>query len=158
MSQSFKEPAFYHPSWRAIVYWSFALIAAIAAFFLVRRLTACWQLTALPGLPPSYCSEEPSNPSGLPDPYDVNLPAEPMLPEVSAPAMEIPRWDGGSRINIAFFGLRGGDAGGEDCPACTDTIILLTVDPVTKTAGMFSIPRDIWVNIPGYGYSRINTA
>ncbi|MCQ3935743.1 MAG: hypothetical protein DPW18_01725 [Chloroflexi bacterium] len=158
MSQSFKEPAFYHPSWRAIVYWSFALIAAIATFFFVRRLTACWQLTALPGIPPSYCSAEPSNPSGLPDPYNVNLPAEPMLPEVSAPAIEIPQWDGGSRINIAFFGLRGGDAGGEDCPACTDTIILLTVDPVTKTAGMLSIPRDMWVNIPGFGYSRINTA
>ncbi len=158
MSQSFKEPAFYHPSWRAIVYWSFALIATIATFFFVRRLTACWQLTALPGLPPSYCSAEPSNPSGLPDPYDGNLTAEPMLPEVSAPAMEIRQWYGGSRINIAFFGLRGGDAGGEDCPACTDTIILLTVDPVMKTAGMLSIPRDMWVNIPGYGYSRINTA
>ncbi|WKZ45909.1 MAG: LCP family protein [Anaerolineales bacterium] len=158
MSRSFKEPAFYHPSWRVIAYWSFALIATIATFFFVRRLIACWQLTALPGIPPSYCSAEPSNPSGLPDPYDVNLPAEPMLPEVSSPTMEFPQWDGGSRVNIAFFGLRGGDAGGEDCPACTDTIILLTVDPVTKTAGMLSIPRDMWVNIPGFGYSRINTA
>lgn len=72
--------------------------------------------------------------------------------------MEIPQWDGGSRVNIVFFGLRGGDIAGEDCPACTDTIILLTVDPVTKTAGMLSIPRDMWVNIPGYSYSRINTA
>jgi LCP family protein required for cell wall assembly len=35
---------------------------------------------------------------------------------------------------------------------------LLTVDPVTKTAGMVSIPRDMWVNIPGFGFSRINTA
>ncbi|MBM3126251.1 MAG: LytR family transcriptional regulator [Chloroflexi bacterium] len=72
--------------------------------------------------------------------------------------MELPRWDGGSRINVVFFGLRGGDIAGEDCPACTDTIILLTVDPLTKTAGMLSIPRDMWVNIPGFGYSRINTA
>jgi LCP family protein required for cell wall assembly len=37
-------------------------------------------------------------------------------------------------------------------------LILLTVDPTTKTAGMLSIPRDMWVNIPGFGYSRINTA
>ena len=36
--------------------------------------------------------------------------------------------------------------------------MLLTIDPVTKTAGMLSIPRDMWVNIPGFGYSRINTA
>jgi LCP family protein required for cell wall assembly len=37
-------------------------------------------------------------------------------------------------------------------------MILLTIDPLTKTAGMMSIPRDMWVNIPGHGYSRINTA
>lgn len=158
MPQSSEKPGFYHPSWRSIAYWSFALIAAIGTFFLVRRLTACWQLTALPGIPPAYCAAESSNPSGLPDPYDTNLPAAPILPEGSAPEMEIPQWDGDSRINFAFFGLRGGDKGGEDCPACTDTIILLTVDPATKTAGMLSIPRDMWVNIPGFGYGRINTA
>jgi LCP family protein required for cell wall assembly len=37
-------------------------------------------------------------------------------------------------------------------------MILFTIDPVSKTAGMLSIPRDMWVNIPGFGYSRINTA
>ncbi|MBS3784130.1 MAG: LCP family protein, partial [Anaerolineae bacterium] len=34
----------------------------------------------------------------------------------------------------------------------------LTVDPVTKTGGMLSIPRDLWVPIPGYGVAKINTA
>ena len=71
---------------------------------------------------------------------------------------QYPTWDGASRINILFVGLRGGDPIKEDCPFCTDTLILLTVDPTTKTAGMLSIPRDMWVNIPGFGYSRINTA
>jgi LCP family protein required for cell wall assembly len=37
-------------------------------------------------------------------------------------------------------------------------MIVLTVDPLAKTAGILSIPRDLWVNIPGFGYSRINTA
>ena len=69
-----------------------------------------------------------------------------------------PTWDGGSRINILFVGLRGGEPTEADCPFCTDTLILLTVDPITKTAGILSIPRDMWVNIPGFGYSRINTA
>ena len=45
---------------------------------------------------------------------------------------------------------------GEGAPR-SDTMILLTIDPLTKTAGMLSIPRDMWVNIPGFGYSRINT-
>jgi LCP family protein required for cell wall assembly len=37
-------------------------------------------------------------------------------------------------------------------------MILFTVDPVTMTAGMLSIPRDLWVNIPNYGDYKINTA
>ena len=40
----------------------------------------------------------------------------------------------------------------------SDTMILLTVDPTTMTAGMLSIPRDLWVNVPGFGYYKINTA
>jgi len=43
-------------------------------------------------------------------------------------------------------------------PPRTDTMILLTIDPLTKTAGMLNVPRDLWVNIPGYEYARINTA
>ena len=133
---------------------------SVSLFFLVRQLTACWQLTAIPGVPPPYCAAEPVNPSGL---TDLNVTSEPSAgspstPEVEAPQIEMPQWDGGSRVNIVFFGLRGGDISGADCPACTDTIILLTVDPVTKTAGMLSIPRDMWVNIPSFGYGRINTA
>jgi LCP family protein required for cell wall assembly len=37
-------------------------------------------------------------------------------------------------------------------------MILLTMDPVSKTAGMLSIPRDMWVSIPGFYYDRINDA
>ncbi len=79
-------------------------------------------------------------------------------PEPVIPEKEYPTWDGGSRINILFVGLRGGESSEPGCPLCTDTLILLTVDPISKTAGMMSIPRDMWVNIPGFGYSRINTA
>jgi polyisoprenyl-teichoic acid--peptidoglycan teichoic acid transferase len=43
-------------------------------------------------------------------------------------------------------------------PSRSDTMILLTIDPVSKTAGMLSIPRDMWVDIPGFGYSKINNA
>jgi len=40
----------------------------------------------------------------------------------------------------------------------TDTMIYVRVDPAAKTAGMVSIPRDLWVEIPGHGYDRLNTA
>jgi len=40
----------------------------------------------------------------------------------------------------------------------TDSIIVLSVNTKEKTAGMLSIPRDLWVYIPTIGYNRINTA
>ena len=40
----------------------------------------------------------------------------------------------------------------------TDTMIYVRIDPATKVVGMLSIPRDLWVYIPGHGYNRLNTA
>jgi LCP family protein required for cell wall assembly len=37
-------------------------------------------------------------------------------------------------------------------------MILLTMDPLNKTAAIVSIPRDIWVSVPGFDYEKINTA
>jgi LCP family protein required for cell wall assembly len=114
----------------------------------------------LPGIPPADCSGEPVNPlETLVIVDDRKTAASTLTPEPPVPeGVQYPTWDGGSRINILFVGLRGGDPTEGDCPFCTDTLILLTVDPMTKTAGILSIPRDLWVNIPGFGYSRINTA
>ena len=39
----------------------------------------------------------------------------------------------------------------------TDSIIYVRINPATKVVGMVSIPRDLWVYIPGHGYDRINT-
>lgn len=40
----------------------------------------------------------------------------------------------------------------------SDTIIMTNFDPLKPYAGMLSVPRDLWVNIPGVGENRINTA
>lgn len=40
----------------------------------------------------------------------------------------------------------------------TDTIILTTIVPLQPTVGALSIPRDLWVTVPGHGEGRINTA
>lgn len=42
--------------------------------------------------------------------------------------------------------------------ARSDTMILLTSLPASGYAGMLSLPRDLWVSIPGAGPNRINTA
>ena len=143
-----------------IVFWAIALAAAFGLFQSARSFTVCWRLTSLPGIPSASCAGPAVQPLQTPVIGHAQNTAEPTsTPEPELPAdIEYPTWDGGSRINILFVGLRGGDPVQEDCPFCTDTLILLTVDPATNTAGMLSIPRDMWVNIPGFGYSRINTA
>jgi LCP family protein required for cell wall assembly len=40
----------------------------------------------------------------------------------------------------------------------TDTIIVLSVDNDSDAVRLLSIPRDLWVDIPGHGEDRINTA
>ena len=66
-------------------------------------------------------------------------------------------WSGAERVTILILGLdyRDVQAGGA---ARSDTMILLTVDPAAKTAGILSIPRDLWAVIPGFNPNKINTA
>jgi LCP family protein required for cell wall assembly len=60
------------------------------------------------------------------------------------------------RTNILILGIdrtpEGTDLGR------SDTNILLTVKPLRPYVGLLSIPRDLWVAIPGVGENRINTA
>ena len=68
-------------------------------------------------------------------------------------------WDGASRVTVLVMGLDYGDwSEDRSGPSRTDTMILFTVDPVAKTIGVMNIPRDLWVNIPGFQYGKINTA
>jgi LCP family protein required for cell wall assembly len=83
------------------------------------------------------------------------LPGEIALPIIE----ETPQaWDGTERVTILIMGLDFRDWQSGDGPPRTDTMMLLTIDPVAKTAGMLSIPRDLWVEIPGFEHNRINTA
>ncbi len=40
----------------------------------------------------------------------------------------------------------------------TDTIMIAAVDFPNRRVGLVSLPRDLWLDIPGYGMSRINMA
>ena len=61
-----------------------------------------------------------------------------------------------AKTRILLMGIDRDPSGGT--VSRTDTIILLQVDPFTPDAKMLSIPRDLWVPIPGQGENRINTA
>lgn len=63
-------------------------------------------------------------------------------------------WDGRSRVVVALFGLTQRTTE----PARTDTILILTLDPAHRQASLLSVPRDLWVDIPGYGYGKLAIA
>lgn len=69
---------------------------------------------------------------------------------------ETVNWEKKERANILLLGID--RRPGEEGPWRTDTMILGTIDPATQSAGMLSIPRDLWVTAPGYGENRINMA
>jgi LCP family protein required for cell wall assembly len=78
---------------------------------------------------------ETDTPTGVPT-------AEPTLLGTPVPTVAIPPWDGKERLNILLIGSdeqRGGHN--------TDTMITVSIDPVTKQVAMFSLPRDT-VDVP----------
>jgi LCP family protein required for cell wall assembly len=78
-----------------------------------------------------------TQPTGTPEPEST--PAGSALPEVS-----IPPWDGKERLNILLIGA---DQRPSEGTFNTDTLIVVSIDPVTKQVAMFSLPRDT-VDIP----------
>jgi polyisoprenyl-teichoic acid--peptidoglycan teichoic acid transferase len=64
-------------------------------------------------------------------------------------------------MNVLILGLDRRPNEGKDYTR-TDTMIVATIDPQSKTAGMLGIPRDMYVKIPNedgsYFQERINTA
>jgi LCP family protein required for cell wall assembly len=78
----------------------------------------------------------------------------PLQPENSPPPVP---WDGNSRANLLVMGLDYRDWESYDVPR-TDTMILLSLDPASRSIGILSIPRDLWVPIPGFDMSKINQA
>ncbi len=149
--QKIKE--FQRPTRMQLLLMGLALLLAVFLFIFLQNLVACWRLTALPGMALPSCStgeEVTVDPEGTP----VDTTSTPSVPQMELP----PPWDGASRVTLLLIGLDYRDwEEGLGAPR-SDTMMLLTLDPITMTAGVLSVPRDLWVNIPGYGYSKINNA
>ncbi|MCB9452102.1 MAG: LCP family protein [Anaerolineaceae bacterium] len=71
--------------------------------------------------------------------------------------IELSPWDGNSRFTILMVGIdrRPGETG---LAYRTDTMLLVSIDPVTNSLGILSIPRDLYVEVPGYAeLQRVNS-
>ncbi len=121
------------------------LVSAGLIFSAARGLAASWTEGGLPSF------------SGVGRPSSEGTPLPGVTPTV-APLDEAKPWDGSERVTILLMGLDYRSWEENDGPPRTDSMMLVTIDPVARTAGMLSIPRDLWVEIPGFEHNRINTA
>lgn len=127
-----------------IVFLILALVTGVVAFSFVRNLTSTMTILNLPGSPVN--NGQSNNQTG--GSQQTGNQASAVTPEP---------WDGTNRVTILIMGLDYRDWQSGDPPR-SDTMILLSIDPINKSASMLSIPRDVWVNIPGFDYGRINEA
>ena len=154
------------PTWLRLFIGVFLVIFLIGGFYssylfyaTVREIVAQTDLPALPMVqlpsirPPEAQAEEESS---EPLPQMGVMTPEAGSNEVAYEPPPAPVTVESPRINVLLMGIdrRGGKSWGH----LTDTMIVVTVDPVNNTAGMMSIPRDLQLPIPGNGENRINTA
>jgi LCP family protein required for cell wall assembly len=133
----------------------FLLTLFLATFLYVAYLFLTWGQTAvaqLPRLPPLALPQlvrpAPANAAAARAPAGVLWQPAPQ----QTPGVE-PLPSG--RITVLVMGV---DNRPDEPVARTDSIILLTMNPRAGSAGMLSLPRDLWVPVPALGRSvKINT-
>jgi len=128
------------------------LVISLSALFLVRTTQGTGDVI------PTAVSV-----ADLPTPYVVHRDFgdgigtgdELVLPDGSS--ITLVPWDGQSRFTMILAGLdrRPGEKG---LTYRTDSMMLVSLDPTTNSIGVLSIPRDLFVQIPGSGdLQRVNT-
>ena len=153
------------PVWLQLLIGLFLVVFLIGGFYssylfyaTVREIVARTDLPALPvvQLPSLRLPEAQAGGDELEPLPEMGMIAPEVTPGglVSESPAAPPPDDG--RINVLLLGID--RRGGTKWSHLTDTIILVTVDPINRTAGMMSIPRDLQMPIPGNGEDRINTA
>ncbi len=141
--------------WSGLVL-GFLLTAFIFAFAYTGYLVFAWARSAVAGAPSLAELALPRLRPPIrtvPDNSSVvGVSAQPQ----TQPRRQAPNLSRKERITVLILGT---DQRFDDPIASrTDTIIVVTADPATGKVGMLSLPRDMWVTIPGYGEAKINTA
>lgn len=128
-------------------------LAAVASFLILHQVAISWPGAGSSGGLVFNAEGTPMlNAEGTPLPGLEGEIAQPMILTSVTP------WDGSGRVTVLLLGIDYRDWVADEGPARSDTMILLTLDPLTKTAGILSIPRDLWAPIPGFKHGKINTA
>jgi len=116
---------------------------------LTPEVTATATATSPPTSAPSLVAADAT-------PVATSLP--PTAVPTLAPTSAHPRVTDPRQIQILLLGIDQRSATSDPGPFRTDTMMLINVNPVTRSVGVLSLPRDLWVEIPDFGAARINQA
>ena len=131
-----------------VVFAVIGLGLAVGAFIIVRNVVSTLSAINVPGAPKAIQLVTTDEAGNIQFPVAIS----------DAPAAaDLPKWNGQTRITVLFLGLDYRDWEAGEIPR-SDTMMLITLDPLAQTVGFLSIPRDMWVEIPGFGHNKINTA
>lgn len=132
---------------------AFLLVSSIWLFRTVQAVASEWNATA-----PDFGNVSEPSPAGAGDNSSQDDPAgdQSSDQEIQVEVEDQERWTGRERVTILLLGID--QRCDEDGPTRTDTMMVVTVDPVGLSADALSLPRDLWVEIPGFGVDRINQA
>ncbi|MDI3298067.1 MAG: LCP family protein [Bacillota bacterium] len=89
-------------------------------------------------------------------PWSRSRPASTQAAAPEKQASGLTAWLAGSARPTTILAL--GVMQGRGMPPLSDSMMLVSVDPASRSAWLLSIPRDIWIDIPGHGQARINEA
>jgi len=92
--------------------------------------------------PTKECSVDPTRGPG--ETADPSTEPEPSAVGGDVPNVSLPPWDGREQLNILLIGT---DQRPREGTYNTDTLIVVSIDPLTKQVAMFSLPRDT-VDVP----------
>lgn len=125
--------------------------------------TAAPTETFTPPPPPPTAATAPDSAGGTPRPLPTLIPISTVNPDAAAAAGTAiptiaPTLDrhGYDLFNILLLGTDGELTG--DNFDRTDTMIVLSINRTTNTVAMLSLPRDLYVYIPGWTMQRLNLA
>ena len=148
------------PNWAVVALLALFVGAAAFASYMVYATVKEWVATGGTTNNEATINKEtkelaPTPPTKKTTEEEQEIAATPVAETVGTP---VPTYTG-LRTTVLLMGIDQRTGMEDERAFRTDTMMLVTVDKVSNTAGMLSIPRDLWVTIPGFeGRDRINTA
>lgn len=121
-----------------------AILWSVIGVVVVLAALAAYYFTAIYNQVDNFQKEGEQSPF-----YNVQ-PTETKVPEP-------PKWEGTERVNILLMGVDARGLKKGEIPR-SDTMLVASLDPVSKKGYLFSILRDTYTEIPEHGSDRINTA